>query len=161
MKTFAEILQEQDLALEFEESDLDRMAQELTWDDIADLYDADELIEVSEDEHDLDEAISAQSRLRKKMAFARKKAKRQMLKGIKLRRASDFATLKKRATNAARRSITKRLLRGRDKSTLSAQEKDRIESQVRSMKTIQNVLAQRMIPTIKKLEQGRLYRKKK
>jgi hypothetical protein len=83
------------------------------------------------------------------------------LRGIKLRRASDFATLKKRATNAARRSITKRLLRGRDKASLSPAEKDRIEQQVRRMKNIQNILAQRMIPKIKKIEQGRLYKKRK
>jgi hypothetical protein len=95
------------------------------------------------------------------MTFARHKAKRVQLRGIKLRRASDFATLKKRATNAARRSITKRLLRGRDKASLSPAEKDRIEQQVRRMKNIQNILAQRMIPKIKKIEQGRLYKKRK
>ena len=143
------------------EEDLDQMVEGLTWDDIADLYDSDELIEVDEAEEEIQEALSAAARLRKRMTFARHKAKRVQLRGIKLRRASDFATLKKRATNAARRSITKRLLRGRDKASLSPAEKDRIEQQVRRMKNIQNILAQRMIPKIKKIEQGRLYKKRK
>lgn len=162
MKSFVEIILEQETAEDgLSDDDLNAMVEGLTWDDISDLYDADELIEVDADQEEIDEALSASARLKKRMVFARHKAKRVQLRGIKLRRASDFATLKKRATNAARRSITKRLLRGRDKASLSPAEKDRIEQQVRRMKNIQNILAQRMIPKIKKIEQGRLYKKRK
>ena len=162
MKSFVQSIWESKTEADtISEDELDQMVEGLTWDDIADLYDSDELIEVDEAEEDIQEALSAAARLRKRMTFARHKAKRVQLRGIKLRRASDFATLKKRATNAARRSITKRLLRGRDKASLSPAEKDRIEQQVRRMKNIQNILAQRMIPKIKKIEQGRLYKKRK
>jgi len=162
MKSFVQSIWESKTEADaISEEDLDQMVEGLTWDDIADLYDSDELIEIDEAEEDIHEALSAAARLRKRMTFARHKAKRVQLRGIKLRRASDFATLKKRATNAARRSITKRLLRGRDKASLSPAEKDRIEQQVRRMKNIQNILAQRMIPKIKKIEQGRLYKKRK
>jgi hypothetical protein len=162
MKSFVQSIWESKTEADaISEEDLDQMVEGLTWDDIADLYDSDELIEIDEAEEEIQEALSAAARLRKRMTFARHKAKRVQLRGIKLRRASDFATLKKRATNAARRSITKRLLRGRDKASLSPAEKDRIEQQVRRMKNIQNILAQRMIPKIKKIEQGRLYKKRK
>ena len=162
MKSFVEIIWEsksQDDVIS--DADLEQMAEALTWDDIADLYDADELIEVDEAEEDINEALSAQARLRKRMTFARHKAKRVQLKGIKLRRASDFATLKRRAVNAARRSLTKKLIQGRDKRTLSPAEKDRVEAQVKRMKNIQNIIALRMIPKVRKLEQGRLYKKKR
>lgn len=162
MKSFLEkILEEKSPETAFTEADLDQMAEELTWEDIADLYTEDEVVIVDNLQDEIDEALSAQARLKKRMTFARHKAKRVQLRGIKLRRASDFATLKKRATNAARRAITSRLLRGRNKASLSPAEKDRIEQQVRSMKNIQNILAQRMIPKIKKIEQSRLYKKRK
>jgi hypothetical protein len=54
-----------------------------------------------------------------------------------------------------------KLLRGRDRSKLSPAEKDMIEARLKSMKGLQNVLAMRMVPKIRKLEQGRLYSKAK
>lgn len=162
MKSFVQTIWESKTADdEITDAELDQMAESLTWEDIQEFYDPEEFIEVDADQEEIEEALSASARLKKRMTFARHKAKRVQLRGIKLRRASDFATLKKRATNAARRSITKRLLRGRDKATLSPAEKDRIEQQVKRMKNIQNILAQRMIPKIKKIEQGRLYKKRK
>ena len=86
------------------------------------------------EEDDLEEALSAQSRLKKRQAFMRGKSKRNMARGLKLRRASSPETLKKRAISAARRAVYKRILRGRDKSNLSAAEKSRIEQQVSQMK---------------------------
>ena len=82
---------------------------------------------------------------------------------MKLRRASDVNTLQRRAKLAARRALYKRFLRGRDKSTMSAAEKSRIEQQVANLKVIQNTLAQRMMPKIRSIEQKRLasYRTKK
>lgn len=156
MKSFTDLITEEQLP-EISDSELDSMAENLTWDDIADLYESDELIEVDETE-DLEEGLSAQARMKKKMSMIRHKVKRGQIRGIKLRRASDFATLKKRATAAARRALARRFLRGRDKSTLSPAEKDRIEQQVKKMKNVQAILATRMIPTIRKLEQKRLYK---
>jgi hypothetical protein len=162
MKKFLEIINEESDVEEISDSELDQMAASLTWEDIADLYEADELIDVDADEDELDdqiaEGISAQSRLKKKMNMIRNKVRRGQMRTIKLRRSSDFATLKKRAGNAARRALQRRLLRGRDKSTLSPAEKDRIEDQVRRMKGIQALLATKMMPTIRKLEQKRLYK---
>jgi len=139
---------------EFSEADITEMVDSLTWEDIVDLYPEEDLIE--EETEQLDEKISAQSRLKRRQGFSRGKTKRNTSKGIKLRRASTPAILQKRAQLAARRAIYQRLLRGRDKSSLSASEKDRVEQQVKSMKNIQVSIATRMVPKMRSIEQKRL-----
>lgn len=139
---------------QFSEDDINEMVDSLKWEDIVDLYPEEDLIE--EEAELLDEKISAQSRLKRRQGFARGRTKRNTAKGIKLRRASTPATLQKRAQLAARRAIYQRFLRGRDKSALSASEKDRIEQQVKGMKNIQVSIATRMVPKMRSIEQKRL-----
>lgn len=136
------------------EDDINQMVDSLTWEDIIDFYPEEDLIE--EETEVLDEKISAQSRLKRRQSFARGRSKRSTAKSIKLRRASTPAILQKRAQLAARRAIYQRFLRGRDKSGLSASEKDRIEQQVRGMKSIQSSIATRMVPKMRSIEQKRL-----
>jgi len=138
----------------FSENDITEMVDSLTWEDIVDLYPEEDLIE--EETEQLDEKISAQSRLRRRQSFARGRTKRSTAKGIKLRRASTPDVLNKRAQLAARRAMYQRLLRGRDKASLSASEKDRVEQQVKSMKNIQASIAVRMVPKMRSIEQKRL-----
>ena len=143
------------------EQDLDAMANSLTWEDIVDYYDDDELIRESV----ISEALSAQQRLKKKQTFARYRGKRGIARGLKLKRTSDMSTLKRRANLAARRALYKRFLRGRNKASLSPAEKDRLEKQVTNLgKTgLQKSLAQKMLPMVRKIEQKRIasYRAKK
>ena len=108
------------------DDDINKIVENLTWEDIIDLYPENELVE----DDSLDEALSAQARLKKRQAFARNRSRRNIAKGLKLRRSSSPEVLKKRAVAAAKRAMYKRLLRGRDRSTLSASEKNRIEMQV-------------------------------
>ncbi len=138
----------------FSDNDITEMVDSLTWEDIVDLYPEEDLIE--EETEQLDEKISAQSRLRRRQSFARGRTKRSTAKGIKLRRASTPDVLNKRAQLAARRAMYQRLLRGRDKASLSASEKDRVEQQVKSMKNIQASIAVRMVPKMRSIEQKRL-----
>ena len=160
-----DLREEEEKEEELKDEDIDKMVNDLDWEDIADLYSDDDFAdeEENEEEEDLKEAISVQGRIKKRQAFARFKGRRNVIKGMKLRRASDVATLQKRATLAARRALYKRFLRGRNKSQLSAAEKDRIEQQVKNLKTIQSTIAQRMMPKIRSIEQKRLasYRTKK
>ena len=139
---------------QFSEDDINEMVNNLTWEDIVDLYPEEDLIEEESDQ--LDEKISAQSRLKRRQGFARGKSRRNTAKGMKLRRTSTPQILQKRAQLAARRAIYQRLLRGRDKSSLSASEKDRIEQQVKGMKNIQASIATRMVPKMRSIEQKRL-----
>lgn len=148
------------------DEEISKMVDDLTWEDIVDLYDDIELVydeEEGEDEYEnnleeqlLDEKISVQARLKKRQAFSRMRGKRNAARGMKLRRASSIEILKKRAVVAARRAVYQRFLRGRDKSSLSAAEKDRVEQQVGRMKYIQTALATKMLPKMRSIEQKRL-----
>lgn len=146
--------------IKMNEEDLEKLANELTWEDIVDFYKDDEL---EKEETLVSEALSAQARIKKRQTFARFRGKRGIAKGLKLRRASDMNTLKRRARLAARRALYGRFLRGRNKAKLSPAEKDRLEKQVATLKTLQTSLAQKMLPKIRGIEQKRLagYRTKK
>lgn len=150
------------------DEEIDKMVNDLTWEDIEDMYDDDEFEDEDEEEEEeddeeqkekeLEEKISVQGRLKKRQAFARQKSKRNVIRGMKLRRASSMEVLKKRAVLAARRSLYKRFLRGRNKATLSAAEKDRIEQQVGRMRFMQSAIALKMLPKMRSIEQKRLAR---
>ena len=135
------------------EADLEDMVNKLSWEDIVDYYDEDELVE---DDNTVEEGLSVQARMKKRQSFARSRGKRGVALRMKLRRASTQETLKKRAILAARRSLYKRLLRGRDKSQLSASEKSRVEQQVKRLRTFQTALVTKMMPKIRAIEQKRL-----
>lgn len=155
------------------DDEINLMVNNLSWEDVEDMYDEDEFENDEDDEEEneedesekeeVKEALSASMRLKKRQTFARSKAKRNIARGLKLRRASDPATLQKRARMAARRALYRRFLKGRNKSQLSAAEKDRLEAQVTRLKSVMSTIAQRMLPKIRSIEQKRLahYRTKK
>ena len=142
--------------VEFTEDDINEMVDALEWEDIVDLYPEEDL----EIEEQLEEKISAASRLKRRQSFRRGKNKRNIAKTIRLRRSSTPQQLKKRAMSAARRSMYARMLKGRNKASLSASEKDRMEAQVGKMKNITAVVAMRMVPKLRSLEQKRLAHKR-
>lgn len=154
---------------EITDKEIDKMVDDLDWNDIEDLYSHDEFEEEDEDREDdedkddkemkeetLSERISAQARLKKRQAFSRSKGRRNVSRSMKLKRASTTEQLEKRAVMAARRALYQKYLKGRNKSTLSATEKDRIEQQVKKMKSVQSALASKMMSKIRSLEQKRL-----
>ena len=142
--------------VEFSEDDINEMVNVLEWEDIVDLYPEEDL----EIEEQLEEKISAASRLKRKQSFRRGKNKRNIAKTIRLRRSSTPQQLKNRAISAARRSMYAKMLKGRNKASLSASEKDRMEAQVGKMKNITSVVAMRMVPKLRSLEQKRLAHKR-
>jgi hypothetical protein len=142
--------------IEFTEDDINEMVDSLEWEDIVDLYPEEDL----EIEEQLEEKISASSRLKRRQSFRRGKNKRNIAKTIRLRRSSTPQQLKTRAMSAARRSMYARMLKGRNKASLSASEKDRMEAQVGKMKNITSVVAMRMVPKLRSLEQKRLAHKR-
>jgi hypothetical protein len=154
MITFLEFLDE-----EFTEHELDEMADHLTWEDIADLYSPDEF--VLEEIQVLDEKISSTSRLKKSQKFRSRKTAIGTARKMKLRRTSTLGVLHKRAQAAARRMLQKRILRGRSKHNLSAQQKDRVEQQIKTMMAQQGNLAVKLLPKIRSLERSRLATKHK
>jgi hypothetical protein len=150
-----ENLLEKTIEKELTDKELEKLANELDWEDIIDFYNDDELIE----DDDINEAISPTSRIQRRMRFARTASKRNAAKMMKLLRASDVKTLQLRAQKAARRALMRRFLRGRNKALMSAQEKSQIEAQVNRLKAIQSNLAVKMLPRIREIEKNRLVRK--
>jgi len=151
MISFIEFIDE-----ELSEREMDEIADHLTWEDIANLYSPDEFII-----EELEESLTASSRLRKGQKFKSRKTSIGQARKMKLKRASSLETLKRRANAAAHRALQKRILKSRNKNQLSAQQKDALEKQVKTMMASQGNLAQKLLPKIRALERSRLSVKKK
>ena len=150
MITFQEFLSDN-----ITEEELDSIVEELQWDDIADLWEDSEFVD------DLEEGLSATARMKKSQKFKSRKTAVGQARRLKLRRAASTDVINSRSKTAARRSIIKKLLKGRDKQQLSAAEKDRIEKQASNILSGQKGLVVRMIPKVRSLERSRLAGKKK
>jgi len=72
------------------------------------------------------------------------------------KRMSSQGRLKKRAIVAARHMLVQRLLKGRDKSSLSAAEKSRIEGIVKKSKASVVRISNRLLPKLRAYEIKRL-----
>ena len=149
MILFKEFILEENTLEELSEEELDQLADSLSWEDIEDLYSPDEFVM----EEEIIEDISATSRMRRGQKFRSMKMKLLQARKMKLKRASSVDVLKKRSKLAARRVIMKRYLRGRNKSQISAQEKNRLESQIRNMPNVVGSLSNKLLPKMRKLEQ--------
>jgi hypothetical protein len=128
------------------ESEVDQMVEELTWEDIADLY----------EEQWLEENFSAASRKRRGQKLKARKSRIGQARKLKTHRAASMDVLKKRAMLAGKRMALKRILHSRKKSQLSSAEKDRVEKQVRTMMATQTTLTTKFLPKVRELERKRL-----
>lgn len=151
MKTFIEYTSPND-------NYLDEIVEELSWEDIYDFYDADELI--YEDE-ELDEGISASSRMKRAQKMRAIKSRLLQARKLKLARSSSNETIKNRAKMAARRMLIKKFLKGRSKDELSAQEKDRLEKMIKNMPAVVSTLQQKLVPKVRQIERSRMSKGKK
>ena len=141
------------------EKELEADVLSLSWDDLVDLYDEDEIEydESPEEEgEDLEEGITPAGRLKKKFNAMRSKSRRMMARNIAIKRVSSPEKLKSRSIRAARRMVYKRLLRNRDISTVSSSEKTRLEAQIKRMAPMVARLSVRVMPAVRKLEQSRI-----
>lgn len=142
---------------DFDVTELEAEAENLGWDDIADVYDDEDFEEEFEPEtEEMFENLSVAQRMKKKVVMRRHKKRIGVARKVKLRRASNLGTIKNRAVRKARQMVTKRLLRGRDKKKMSASEKSAVEARVKRMKNIVKRTATRLVPTMRKLERSRL-----
>lgn len=107
------------------------------------------------------ESLSASQRSKRRLIFARGKARRRMSMKIALHRQSTPAKLQKRSKAMARRILTKKILHGRKRSQMSAQEKDRLEKMLKTASPTIARIAQRVMPRIRAIEQTRLKHKTK
>lgn len=141
------------------EKELEADVLSLSWDDLVDLYDEDEIEyddSPEEEGEDLEEGITPAGRLKKRFNAMRSKSRRMMARNIAIKRVSSPEKLKARSVRAARRMVYKRLLRNRDISTVSSSEKTRLEAQIKRMAPMVARLSVRVMPAVRKLEQSRI-----
>jgi hypothetical protein len=149
----------QDFDEEAFEKELEADVLALSWDDMVDLYDEDEIEyddSPEEESEDLEEGITPAGRLKKRFNAMRSKSRRMMARNIAIKRVSSPEKLKSRSIRAARRMVYKRLLRNRDISTVSSSEKTRLEAQIKRMAPMVARLSVRVMPAVRKLEQSRI-----
>jgi hypothetical protein len=78
---------------------------------------------------------------------------------VKLKRAAAMNILTRRSKSAARKMVMRKMLKGRNKSDLSASEKNNIEARTSKMLSMMKNLPQKLLPKIRDIEKKRLYGK--
>ncbi len=144
MIKFKEFILEEDIS----EEEIDSIIESLTWEDILEFYETDELV--------LDEAITSSERIRMAQKMRSRKQMLALARKTKLKRASSSDVIMRRSKTAARKLMYKKLLKGRSKSQLSAAEKNQIEARVSMLMSMAKNLPQKLAPKVKELERKRL-----
>lgn len=156
MKKFKEYLEE---GYRIKEEELNDWISVFTWEEISDLYEEEEFEQ--EEPITLSEKISASTRLRKGQQLKSRGSRLAVAKQMKLLRASSPEILGARAKAAARRMLMQKFLQGKDKGSLSAQERDRLEQRISSIIKMQPALVVKMTQKVRTLERSRLASKGK
>tara|TARA_R110000823_G_scaffold67450_11_gene157385 strand:+ start:6154 stop:8199 length:2046 start_codon:yes stop_codon:yes gene_type:complete len=147
----------------FKQEDIDDLYDEIDnmeYDDLVDLGVYDEEEEYTEvdvpDDINVTEELSIQGRMKRRFHARRNKQKLSVARRRRGGMASDPSRIKRKASRGARNMMKKRLARGRDTSTMPPAEKARLEKLLVRFAPIVTRMAQRMIPTVRKAEIGRL-----
>lgn len=144
MIKFKEFILEEDIS----DEEIDSIIESLTWEDILEFYETDELV--------LDEAITSSERIKMAQKMRSRKQMLALARKTKLKRASSSDVIMRRSKTAARKLMYKKLLKGRSKSQLSAAEKNQIEARVSMLMSMAKNLPQKLAPKVKELERKRL-----
>lgn len=150
------------------DKDISELIESISFDDILDLYEEDEIALVYEDngeevpvceeesQIDLMEVLSRTERMRSKIRFRKTKAKRERSTKIALKRFSPVKTINARARRLAVRLMKQRLLRGRSYKDVGIGDKERIDKIISSRKQIINRIAAKLVSRVRGVEKSRL-----
>lgn len=104
----------------------------------------------------LDEGLDAGGRLKAKARFSRTAKARNTKKAMVMSKPADVNRLQNRAVNMARRMIMAKILRGRQKSSLSPSEKTNLEQRLKNSQGLIRKIAVRVFPKVKAIDRNRL-----
>jgi hypothetical protein len=149
MINFKDFIEEEEIT----EEEIDELIESLEWEDIIELYDTEDLI--------LDEDISSTQRIKMGQKMKSRKALLALARSVKLKRAAAMDVLTRRSKTAARKMVMNKMLKGRDKSELSAAEKNSIEARTSRVLSMMKNLPQKLLPKIREIEKKRLHGKDK
>ena len=137
---------------EVTEEEIDALIESIEWEDIIHMYDESELVM---------EAISATERIKMSQKMKSRKFLMAMARKVKLKRAAPTDVLTKRSKVSARKLVMRKLLKGRNKSELSASERNNIEARASKMLSMMKNLPTKLLPKVKEIERKRLASKGK
>jgi len=135
---------------EITEQEVDDLIESLEWEDIIELYDTEDLVL---------EDITSSERLKMGQRMKSRKILLALARRVKLKRAAAMNILTRRSKSAARKMVMRKMLKGRNKSDLSASEKNNIEARTSKMLSMMKNLPQKLIPKIRDIEKKRLHGK--
>ena len=132
---------------EVTEDEIDALIESIEWEDIIHMYDDSELVM---------EAISATERIKMSQKLKSRKYLMAMARRIKLRRAAPTDILTKRSKVSARKMVMRKLLKGRNKTELSASERNNIEARASKMLSMMKNLPTKLMPKVRELDRQRV-----
>lgn len=132
----------------------------------ADVEDVKEFMKANEDleapfDDELDEALTMQQRLKRKVAFKKAKSKIALGRKKAAKRLASPEKLKGRSIKKAREVIIKKILKNKDKSELSFAGRQGLEKKVDKKKAVINKLAKKLLPQVRKADRAKLKKGKK
>jgi hypothetical protein len=142
------------------ENDVAAQIENSEWEDLVFYYD-DEDLNYEDSDEDIAEGITPQGRLKKRFNMMRSKSRRNMARNLALKRVATPDRIKSRSVRAARNMVYSRVLRGRDRSTLSATEKTRIEGMVKRMAPMVGRLSLRLQQKERMIDRKRINNRNK
>lgn len=114
---------------------------------------------IGESAEQIDEVLTPQQRMKRKAIMRRLAPRLARARKLAMKRRGGTNVLKRRAKSLARRSMAKKLLGGRSKSSVSPSERARIERILaRKGKAVER-LAVKMIPVVRKKQAARFAKK--
>ena len=132
---------------EVTEDEIDALIESIVWEDIIDMYDDSELVI---------EAISATERIKMSQKLKSRKFLMAMARRVKLRRAAPTDILTRRSKVSARKMVMNKLLKGRNKTELSASERNNIEVRASKMLSMMKNLPTKLLPKVRELDRQRV-----
>ena len=132
---------------EVTEEEIDALIESIEWEDIIHMYDDSELVM---------EAISATERIKMSQKLKSRKFLMAMARRVKLRRAAPTDILTKRSKVSARKMVMQKLLKGRNKTELSASERNNIEARASKMLSMMKNLPTKLLPKVRELDRQRV-----
>jgi hypothetical protein len=154
--------------VEITDEDIDQYAEELTWEDMLEEYEDDELEFIDEDTGEvveledvpIMEVLSRAERIRSKIRFANTSSKRKRAIKIALKTRSSIGKVNNRARRLAVKLMKLRIAK-RPLDKLSIGEKERLEKIVQKRKKVLDRISMKLVARVRKVENDRLSRRKK
>jgi len=161
--------EELDLDEDFDltEEEIDEIIDSLSEEDIFEAYDDDEFIVIDEEGNEVElevpvseealmEVLSKMERMKAKLRMAKYAPKLSAKRKIAMRTHSDSKKINKRARHLAINIMKTKMLKGRDPSTLSTSERERIERALEKKKSNISRLAMKLTSRVRQTEKERL-----